>query len=161
RAALTIDPADRDGPPAYDAGTCRNVYCHGDALHAAGGAAPQPRWSDPITGGCDRCHGAPPPSHAQDRCAACHPADAPHVDGAVQLGGGCTGCHGSGASAAPPRDLAGNLYTTAIGVGAHQVHLAAPSRLRGPIACETCHRVPASLLDPGHLDSPPPAEVAV
>jgi hypothetical protein len=34
-----------------------------------------------------------------------------------------------------------------------------PSGLRGPIACETCHRVPTQVDDPGHIDSPPPAEV--
>lgn len=161
RAALTLDPADRAGPPEYAEGRCANVYCHGDALHAGGGRAPRPRWSDPSpVGGCTQCHGAPPPSHASDRCESCHRA-APHVDGAVQIGRapGCSGCHGSAASPAPPFDLDGNPFTTAIGVGAHQAHLGTPSRLRGPIACGDCHRVPAQLGDAGHLDSPPPAEV--
>jgi predicted CxxxxCH...CXXCH cytochrome family protein len=162
RAGLTIDPGDRAAPPSYRDGSCSNVYCHGDVLHAAGGTAPQPRWDDPAApGACDRCHGAPPPSHAQDRCATCHPAAAPHIDGVVQVGrtSGCAGCHGDATSPAPPVDLAGGTFTTALGVGAHRAHLAVPSGLRGPIACATCHLVPLEVGDPGHIDSPLPAEV--
>jgi predicted CxxxxCH...CXXCH cytochrome family protein len=162
RAGLTIDPGDRAGPPSYRDGSCSNVYCHGDVLHAAGGTARQPRWDDPAApGACDRCHGAPPPSHAQDRCATCHPAAAPHIDGVVQVGrtSGCAGCHGDQASPAPPMDLAGGTFTTALGVGAHRAHLAVPSGLRGPIACATCHLVPPEVGAPGHIDSPLPAEV--
>jgi predicted CxxxxCH...CXXCH cytochrome family protein len=164
RAAQTLAPADRAGPPRYADGRCENVYCHGDVLHAGGGLAPRPRWDDPPRpGGCDRCHGAPPESHAQSQCEVCH-AEAPglHLDGAVQIGRapGCGGCHGGAASAAPPTDLSGNEVTTAVGVGAHQAHLGAQARLRGPVPCDACHRVPAQLLEAGHLDSPPPAEVA-
>lgn len=161
RASATLDPADRKGPPSYDGATCRNVYCHGDALHAAGGSAPEPRWDDPApVGQCTRCHASPPPSHQRADCATCHPSSAPHVDGVVQIGRepGCGGCHGSAASPAPPTDLAGNTFTTAIGVGAHQAHLQAPSRLSAPIACETCHDVPAAIASPGHL-APAPAVV--
>jgi predicted CxxxxCH...CXXCH cytochrome family protein len=164
RAQRTIDPADRAGPPSFRDGRCSNVYCHGDVLAAAGGTATRPRWSDPAApGACDRCHGAPPPSHAQDHCATCHPAGAPHIDGIVQVGraAGCSGCHGDATSPAPPMDLAGNVFTTALGVGAHRAHTGAPSRLRGPIACETCHLVPRAVGDPGHIDSPLPAEVTL
>lgn len=164
RAGLTIDPSDRAAPPSYRDGRCTNVYCHGDVLHAAGGAVTQPRWDDPAApGACDRCHGAPPPSHAQDRCATCHPAAAPHLDGIVQVGrtAGCAGCHGDATSPAPPVDLSGATFSTAIGVGAHRAHLAVPSGLRGPIACDTCHRVPRDVNDPGHIDSAPPAEVSL
>ncbi len=157
-AATTLVAADRRGPPSWDGATCRNVYCHGDVLHA-GGAATQPRWTDPATGGCVRCHASPPPDHARDDCATCHAADAPHIDGVVQVGSGCQGCHGSTASPAPPVDLAGNTATTALGVGAHQAHLQGRSRLSAPVACETCHRVPATVSAPGHLDSASPAEV--
>jgi len=163
RAALTLAPADRAGPPSYADGTCSNVYCHGAVLHAGGGTTTRPRWDDPAApGACDRCHGAPPPSHSQSNCASCHPPGAPHIDGIVQIGGGggvCNGCHGDATSPAPPRDLSGNMFTTAIGVGAHRAHLAVPSGLRGPVACETCHRVPSAVNDAGHIDSPPPAEV--
>jgi hypothetical protein len=78
----------------------------------------------------------------------------------VQIGktDDCSGCHGSASSSAPPFDLEGNTFTTALGVGAHQAHLQAPSGLRAPIACETCHLVPATLTAVGHLDAAP-AEV--
>lgn len=163
RAQLTPVAADRKGPATFAGGTCTNVYCHGDALHASGGLATQPRWDNPAPSGtCGRCHGAPPPSHEQTACATCHPASAPHIDGTTQIGAtaGCDGCHGTASSPAPPRDLAGNQFTTALGVGAHQAHLAAPAGLRGPVACATCHLVPASVTAPGHIDSPLPAEVA-
>ena len=161
-ANLTIDPADRHGPPTWDGAKCTNVYCHGDVLHAAGGTLTQPRWDDPTpAGGCTTCHGAPPPNHQRADCATCHPANAPHRDGIVQVGrtSGCDGCHGSASSPAPPTDLSGNTLTTAIGVGAHQAHLNS-SFLRGPIACDTCHLVPTNVTDPGHL-APPPAAVTI
>ncbi len=161
-AATTHAAADRAGPPLWDGATCSNVYCHGDALHAAGGAATRPRWDAPATGACDRCHGSPPPSHVRADCASCHPATAPHVDGTVQVGRttGCDGCHGTPASPAPPIDLAGNTFTTALGVGAHQAHLQASARISAPIACATCHLVPATVDAPGHIDSRGPAEVS-
>jgi len=160
-AATTHTAADRAGAPSWDGATCSNVYCHGDALHAAGGAATRPRWDAPATGGCDRCHASPPPSHASADCATCHPASAQHVDGIVQVGStsGCSGCHGTAASPAPPFDLSGHQFTTAIGVGAHQAHLQASARISAPIACATCHAVPSSVDSPGHIDSPGPAEV--
>jgi predicted CxxxxCH...CXXCH cytochrome family protein len=161
-ALASIATPDRAGPPSWDGATCRNVYCHGDALHAGGGTATQPRWDDPAPpGDCSRCHASPPPSHARTDCATCHPA-APHIDGALQLGRttGCDGCHGTAASPAPPVDLAGNTATTALGVGAHQAHLQGRSRLAAPIACSTCHVVPAAVTSPGHIDSAGPAQVA-
>ena len=160
-ANLSLVPQDRAAPAKFEDGTCTNVYCHGAVLHAGGGAATAPRWTDATpTGSCTGCHASPPPSHAQSACASCHPANAPHIDGAVQIGStsGCNGCHGGAASPAPPRDLSGNMFTTALGVGAHQAHLGA-SGLRGPIACTTCHQVPASVTSPGHIDSALPAEV--
>lgn len=162
RAALTPVPSDRQGPPTFANGACANVYCHGDALHASGGSATRPVWASPApTGTCVRCHAAPPPSHAQSDCATCHPATAPHIDGTVQIGtsDGCSGCHGDATSPAPPRDLSGNTTTVSLGVGAHRAHLDAPSGLRGPIACTTCHAVPATLTAAGHIDSTLPAEV--
>jgi predicted CxxxxCH...CXXCH cytochrome family protein len=160
RAGMTLVAADRAGPPTTAGGTCTNIYCHGDVLHAGGGLATEPRWDAQPAGGCTGCHAAPPPSHAQTECASCH-ANAPHIDGIVEVGRdtSCSGCHGDASSPAPPNDLAGNIYTTALGVGAHRAHLTAPSRLRGPIACETCHLVPTALDTPGHIDSALPAEV--
>ncbi len=159
-AAATLDPDDREGPPVFDGARCSNVYCHGAVLHAGGGSDTQPTWDATATGTCGSCHAAPPPSHARSDCATCHPQSAPHIDGALQIGttNDCSGCHGSAASPAPPFDLEGNQFTTAIGVGAHQAHLQAPSGLRGPIPCETCHAVPATVTAVGHLDASP-AEV--
>ena len=79
--------------------------------------------------------------------------------GTVQIGrtGGCDGCHGSAQNPAPPTDLSGNTFTTAIGVGAHQKHLSGGG-LRGPVPCTTCHQVPSQITDPGHLH-PGPANV--
>lgn len=161
RARLTPDGATRLGPPTFAEETCSNVYCHGDTMPRAGGLATRPVWTQPAGAGtCTSCHGAPPPSHAQSMCTSCHPASAPHLDGIVQLGTGCNGCHGDASSPAPPRDLSGETSTLALGVGAHRAHLDVPSGLRGPIACATCHAVPTALADAGHIDTPLPAEVA-
>lgn len=155
RAAQTLSAADRHGPPTYASGACSNVYCHGAVLHAGGGTSSTPRWDQPAVGGCGTCHGAPPPSHAQSECATCHRA-APHLDGVLQVGGACDGCHGD---ATAFRDLAGSTLTTAIGVGAHRAHLAGSARLRGPLACSDCHATPSTIGDAGHLDSALPAEL--
>jgi predicted CxxxxCH...CXXCH cytochrome family protein len=156
--ASTATP-ERTGPPAWDGATCSNIYCHGDASNG-GGTMTRPRWGDPAPAGCStRCHGQPPPSHERTDCATCHPANAPHIDGTVQIGrtNGCDGCHGSAQNPAPPTDLTGNTFTTAIGVGAHQIHLSGGG-LRAPIPCATCHTVPQTIAAPGHLH-PGPARV--
>lgn len=154
-ANATLDPADRHGPASYADGTCSNVYCHGDALHAGGGSSPEPRWDATPVGGCTSCHGAPPPSHTQTACASCHKA-APHIDGILQVGTDCNGCHRSSPVFA---NLAGSTLTTDPVVGAHQAHLTGGARLRAPLACTECHRVPQSVTEVGHLDSVLPAEV--
>jgi len=155
---------DRKGPPTFADGRCDNVYCHGDALPPAGGANLRPAWEAPPVRTCDRCHGAPPPDHAPfpvEQCRGCHPTGAAHIDGTIEVGrtDGCDGCHGRAGDPAPPVDLSGNEFTTALGVGAHQAHLEGPSRLRGPIPCITCHLVPTAISTPGHIDSVQPAEV--
>ena len=158
RAAITIDPGDREGVAAWDGERCSNVYCHGDVRPAFGGTDTRPRWDQQPAEFCSSgCHGLPPPDHVSANCIQCH-AGLTHVDGVVQVTSGCSGCHGSASSPAPPVDLDGNQFTTAIGVGAHQAHLQAPSGLRPPIACETCHVVPALINAPGHIDDRP-AEV--
>ncbi|MCW5809343.1 MAG: CxxxxCH/CxxCH domain-containing protein, partial [Deltaproteobacteria bacterium] len=96
-----------------------------------------------------------PPSHAQAACETCH-REARHLDGVLDVPTGCDGCHRSAPVFA---DLAGSTLPSAITVGAHQAHLTGAARLRGPIACGECHRVPASVTAAGHLDSPLPAEV--
>jgi predicted CxxxxCH...CXXCH cytochrome family protein len=165
-AELSFGAAARRGgaQPSYDGARCSGVYCHGATLRDGGAAMPAPSWRDAPASTCGSCHGAPPATHADDRCAACHPTPATaarHLDGTVDVGisSGCSGCHGDASSPAPPRDLSGATATSALGVGAHRAHLEATHRLRGPIACATCHRVPAALLDAGHLDTAGPAEV--
>ena len=107
--------------------------CHGDPQAA----------SDPLAGGkagvsCQECHSFQIPSGGTPTCAS---------------------CHGSAQSPAPPRDLAGNVVTTALGVGAHQTHLFGRLVISAPVACSACHLVPAEVGSPGHLDPALPAEV--
>jgi predicted CxxxxCH...CXXCH cytochrome family protein len=77
----------------------------------------------------------------------------------------CTACHGSPGRqgteverAAPPVDTEGNDSVDHPGVGAHEIHLNA-SATHAAVACEQCHVVPATVTAPGHLDTPPPADV--
>ena len=122
---------------AFDPSTER---CAG-TCHDAGGARPQPSWTDaPMT--CADCHGAPPAGHYAGACNRCH-AEANsdgtslqnarlHLNGRVDRGDGtgtCGSCHGSGADPWP---------TT----GAHAAH-ARPSQGQ-PVPCETCHEVPTA-----------------
>lgn len=168
QAALTPAFAARSEPPTYDpsTGRCSGVYCHGDLLTDGGAALTEPSWSAAGEGqaACGTCHGNPPASHTGGACESCHPTGAAaHIDGVLSVGSGdgCTGCHGSAGDPAPPRDLSGDELTAALGVGAHQSHLDATLRLRGPLACGDCHAVPASVTAAGHIDTPPPAEVAL
>lgn len=137
--------------PSFVDGTC-SVYCHGTQ---------RPAWNATPVRGCDRCHGSPPPApHSpQPRCESCHPTAAAHLDGTTQVGRACDACHGTAGDPAPPKDLAGNEVTTALGVGAHRAHLRALSGIADPIACATCHVVPATTGAPGHIDTLLPAEV--
>jgi len=151
--------------PAYDAETrsCTDSYCH---------RAAWPVWTEPRDSAeaCGSCHGLPPPApHPQDeQCSACHGEiiDAErqfilperHVDGVIDYtAGDCQSCHGSADNAAPPLDTAGNTEVTALGVGAHQVHLSGGAHGR-PLECSECHRVPQDVAEPTHIDGAP-AEV--
>jgi len=159
---------------AWNGTTC-TTSCHGSA--AVGGAQPTPTWTlvDGSQATCGSCHGTPPPApHPNDtRCARCHPTmeesgttfrdPASHINGTVEetapgATGGCTTCHGSETSSAPPRDLSGNTASTARGVGAHVAHLAA-STWRATIPCSSCHTVPLTQAAPGHIDGDNAAEV--
>jgi len=68
----------------------------------------------------------------------------------------CWSCHGSEANAAPPVGLNGETEISALGVGAHQAHLA--GALAGPVKCSECHAVPETTDAEGHIDALP-AEV--
>lgn len=152
-ASRTLVAADRSGPPSFANGRCSNIYCHGAALHAGGGASTQPAWAESPAGGCGQCHATPPPSHVQTACSTCHRA-ANHLDGTLDVGSGCNDCH----RAAPEfTDLAGS--TASLAAGAHQAHITGARKLRGPLACNDCHATPATVTAAGHIDSPLPAEV--
>ena len=163
--------------PSFDGTACSNAYCHGATL-PPGGTNTAPIWTqvDGSQDACGTCHGLPPAAPHPTvtglppvACAPCHGAviaasgawadPALHIDGIVEVSAAaCDSCHGSGGQAAPPRDLAGNLVTTARGVGAHRSHLRT-STWRAPIACADCHLVPATIDSPGHRDTPLPAEL--
>ena len=98
---------------------------------------------------CFRCHSAKEPSTNGIRtCASCHDALAGGGDWTTS----CIGCHGSATSSAPPRDVHGNIETTAIGVGAHRAHVLATSGVAPRYDCTLCHEKPAVVFAPGHLD---------
>lgn len=112
-----------------------------NTCHARGAAKPDPSWTARGPTTCNDCHRSPPAAHYEGPCTSCHrEADATgtrlaapklHVNGKVDLGdgsGGCGACHGRGVDPWP---------TT----GAHQAH--ASPRDAKPVACETCHVVPA------------------
>ncbi len=149
--------------PHYDEATrtCSDTSCHG----ARSGAV----WTEPrsSSAACGSCHGLPPalPHPQSARCDTCHGqvidaqrqfvAPALHVDGIVQSAEGkCTACHGSGADPAPPSDTLGNQATSALGVGAHQAHLAGGNFSR-PLECAECHVVPQAADDSGHIEGLP------
>ncbi len=104
---------------------------------------------------CQQCHGTDlSGGKAGVSCNQCHSLQVA-ADGTAT----CTSCHGSAQSAAPPRDVSGNTSPSARGVGAHQAHLLGKTFISAPIACSTCHQVPASVDSPGHIDHPRAATV--
>lgn len=146
--------------PAYDgeALSCSRVYCHQNE---------RPVWVAPRTSeqACGTCHTLPPKlPHEQvgvDDCERCHGDvvaagqiiinPARHVNGGLDVVGECYDCHGTPESLAPPPDTHGAVDATYVGVGAHQVHLDGTVNSR-PVACTTCHVVPATVGDVGHID---------
>jgi predicted CxxxxCH...CXXCH cytochrome family protein len=130
----------------YDraAGAC------GVSCHDRGGARPRPHWTESEAMKCTDCHGAPPAGHYRGSCKTCHKqansdgsglfSGMLHLNGKIDLGdgsGGCGACHGSGQDPWP---------TTA----AHPAHKS--PTLAAPIECTTCHAVPTTIHDPGHMN---------
>lgn len=172
RAELTFSGV--AGQTTFANGACTS-RCHGSA--AIGGRNSTPMWTrvDGSQSTCGSCHGTPPPApHPTDtNCATCHPTmeegsltfrdPSRHIDGVVDVTdaaatGGCSTCHGSPTSSAPPRDLSGDTAATIAGVGAHAKHLA-PSTWHRAVVCTSCHVVPTALDSPGHRDGDNAAEV--
>jgi len=82
-----------------------------------------------------------------------------HINGEVEMSlDNCWACHGSEENPAPPTDTEGNSDVSAIGVGAHQAHVAGLDR-HAEVACSSCHIEPDELLSEGHIDTDLPAEV--
>jgi predicted CxxxxCH...CXXCH cytochrome family protein len=137
----------------YDAATqsCTASSCHGDQRMT---------WTETSTSiaECARCHGAPPPSHASDRCTLCHGGAFDragrmrpelHLDGLLTVGRACNDCHDD------------RLTPSLLGdPGAHEIHLSEGS-YRPPLVCADCHEVPDDVNAAGHIDSDLPAEVLV
>ncbi|MBI5533439.1 MAG: CxxxxCH/CxxCH domain-containing protein [Deltaproteobacteria bacterium] len=160
--------------PYYDdkTHTCVDTYCHSGPTGQGWPSTAvwnAPRASDQACG--TSCHSLPPGgSHPTvDRCELCHGKTAGpnhtikdatlHINGKIDVSSGdCSSCHGSSKNPAPPTDLAGNTDTKNVGVGAHQSHLAGSTYLPA-VTCETCHKVPAAVDSPGHIDTPGPAEL--
>jgi len=105
-------------------------------------------------------HGAFVLVDGTESCAHCHGIE--EAGGKVGIacvdchgpsGSACNGCHGGldNTTGAPPYGLDGELSVTALAVGAHTAHLDT-SALAGPVACSSCHIVPAFLSAPDHLD---------
>ena len=144
---VTFDPTLVAAGAMYDrsSGACA-VSCHDQ-----GGAKPRVTWTQPaapVT--CGDCHSSPPAGHFPGACNNCHAeANATgtalsggplHLNGKVDLGDGsgrCGACHGSGDSPWP----------LTLGHPAHET-----PTLTAPLACSNCHVVPATILDPVHLD---------
>jgi predicted CxxxxCH...CXXCH cytochrome family protein len=158
-AARDLDPPRRTSPPEYQAATqtCSAVYCHGGTLGDTAASETTPSWYE--TGGprCGTCHGEPPDDHASARCDSCHRGGT-HLDAVLDVGAGCSDCHGDDGSPAPPRSLAGATSPQVLEVGVHRAHLTS-STLRGPVECTECHLVPSQLGTAGHIDSAEPAEL--
>ncbi len=147
KVEVTFDSTLTHGAATYDpaSGACA-VSCH-----RLGGLDPNVTWTQPPAPvGCNDCHLSPPANHYTGSCTGCHAeANATgtalipgplHINGKVDLGNGsgeCGACHGTGTSPWPPT----------------RVHAAHQNpTLTEPLACTSCHVVPATILDPVHLD---------
>ncbi|MFH2063886.1 MAG: CxxxxCH/CxxCH domain-containing protein [Pseudomonadota bacterium] len=103
---------------------------------------------------CRACHGINLDGGTSGlSCDECHTGgDAWRTD--------CRFCHGGldNATGAPPYGLRGETATSSQVVGAHTVHLT-ESPSHAAWACNTCHTVPVSWNDPGHIDSGTDVEI--
>ena len=102
---------------------------------------------------CQSCHGVDyKGGPSNESCYDCHTGSKGPES--------CNVCHGESAvtdadtaSWAPPKDLADNVLTTHIGVGAHQNHLTGTKYTDAyKRDCTLCHRMPDGFSDPRHRD---------
>lgn len=115
--------------------------------------------------GCEQCHGVAPAFEGGITRISCATSGC-HIDrqGRPKSVASCNTCHGDFhasatdiASFAPPRDMQKNTETTAVGVGAHQVHLRGDLISAG-IECSECHIVPSGVFVDDHLTPKGPEE---
>ena len=127
---------------------CHASYPHPDTFHGNFIKVAPVSW-DIRT--CRSCHGEDYSggSYAPS-CTTCHSGD----DGPET----CNTCHGSSTNIAPPQDLSNNTVNTAVGVGAHQIHVATTAVTR-VYSCTMCHVEVSEFEDPDHLDGIEHAEV--
>jgi hypothetical protein len=102
---------------------------------------------------CKQCHASDYSGGITgSSCLTCHSQpDGPEA---------CNTCHGDFENPdriAPPEDTKNNYDSDSVGVGAHEKHL---FNSRGKdIFCSTCHKVPQSVYETGHVDDKLPAEI--
>lgn len=138
-------------PPAPDINTHKEGILDHDSPNFHGNLVRQSNWD---LKACQSCHDANYSGGITGAsCLSCH----------TQPKGpeACNTCHGDFDDPniiAPPEDTNDNANTDSVGVGAHVHHLY-DNELGSEIDCSTCHEVPQDYFDPGHTDSPLPAEV--
>ncbi len=145
--------------PSYTGGTCSNTYCHDEAnFKNAWGTGTPPTWNDTTyiqgtSADCSQCHGYPPggghPANATN-CTSCHSHvnstndgftdPTLHVNGLVEGGGDCLGCHLDSQQGTSRRAVRGDFLKTS-----HHVATGAPTDV---LTCEACHG--DLLTDQGH-----------
>ena len=150
----------------YDGGTsdvsCYSSECHSVYPHPKDFANPtSPNFHEQLMPEinwnlmeCQTCHGADYAGMGtpEKNCLSCHKSQ-----GGPEA---CNTCHGSQNNAAPPEDLEGNTSTNALGVGAHQPHVAGTTWSTFKQGeCYKCHHEVASFDDPAHIDNTPHAEI--
>ena len=110
--------------------------------------ASQLRWNLSV---CQQCHGVDyAGGKVGESCLECH-----------TLPGGpeaCNTCHGNSNNPAPPKDLRGNTERSAIGVGAHQKHVA-ETTITTLLGCQSCHPPLTGFDDPAHINNPITPEI--
>ncbi len=115
---------------------------------------------------CRTCHGS---DYAGGNTGVSCMQPGCHVDqnGVPKSPEACNTCHGifrapasDFLSSAPPKGVLGDTAQTYVGVGAHEKHLRTGT-LGLPLKCQECHVVPATLTQPGHIDTKLPAEVVM
>jgi predicted CxxxxCH...CXXCH cytochrome family protein len=170
RGPVVNVPPNDAGTPAFNSSdaTCSQSACHAPNVNDTKATNMTPVWTR-TTGEdakCGSCHGLGPEGHpATDRCDGCHGpgyADggvdlALHLNGRVDVSvTSCDSCHAGPTKGATFYDTHGSTDATSPSVGAHAAHF--ETELRGPLACDDCHIVPKTAVDPGHL-GPGPAPV--